>query len=299
MAAVCEELTNEEIAVFARDDEEALETLIRRNEGFIVFMVSGFLEQSNCYDHYRRNCYEDYTQICRISIMKAVKNYDPGSGIKFLTYAGRIMWNDMLRQLKKDEDYRINMTGVPAGEDTAAEECDEEYGDTYDNGYEDSQTDDLNSLPSSVICASKGPMAIEQEEAEEGTAPAYLDWYFCYMQGIQERETGMLSTDPPEKQKGIERYENCKETDYSWKYPVFHEALQNLQTVTVIQELFAEHFDAAQREYLVYRYGLIDLTPKNRTEAAEHFNLSVSYARKIEKNGLALLKNKLQIEHWL
>ena len=299
MTAACDELTNEELAVFAREDDKALETLIHRNEGFTVRMASGFLEQSSCYDHYRRNYYEDYTQICRISIMKAVKNYDPGSGIRFLTYAARIMWNDMLRQLKKDADYRVNMTSVLAEEDTAAEECDEEYGDTYDNGYEDSKAGDLNSLPSAVFRASKESMVIEQEEADEGICPAWVDGCSCYMKGISERETGTLSTDPPEKQKGIERYETCKETGYSWKYPVFHEALKNLQTVTAIQELFDEHFNAMQREYLIYRYGLMDLTPKKRTEAAEHYNLSVSYAGKIEKNGLAVLRNKLQTEHLL
>ena len=72
MTAACDELTNEELAVFAREDDKALETLIHRNEGFTVRMASGFLEQSSCYDHYRRNYYEDYTQICRIYMLMTV-----------------------------------------------------------------------------------------------------------------------------------------------------------------------------------------------------------------------------------
>ena len=62
--------------------------------------------------------------------------------------------------------------------------------------------------------------------------------------------------------------------------------------------LLDERFDAAQQEYLIYRFGLKDLTPKTLKEAAEHFYLSVSYAKKIEKKGIETLRDILR-NNWL
>jgi len=67
-----------------------------------------------------------------------------------------------------------------------------------------------------------------------------------------------------------------------------------MQIKKILQTLLDERFDPAVREYLIYRFGLKDLTPKTLKETADHFYLSVSYAKKIEKEGLETLRNNLQ-----
>ena len=54
-----------------------------------------------------------------------------------------------------------------------------------------------------------------------------------------------------------------------------------------------EHFDPAQKEYFIYRFGLKDLIPKKLKKAAEHFHFPVSYVKKIEAEGLRTLNKKL------
>ena len=291
MTAACSEWTNEELAVLARNDQAALETLVRRNEGFVILMVSEFQKRNGYHDP---NDFEDYCQICRISIVKAVKNFDPGAGTKFITYAGRIMRNDMMKQLEKDKVFCEKVAGELNEEiDTTAEECDEEYGDAYDNRFEDRRSYDLDILPSSVIYIHKTPVPVERTEIDDEARSARLGHYFGLIREILEEGTEEAPKDPSKRDKRKIKYENNKETEHSWKYPVFHEALQDLQINKILKELFDNRFDSAQREYLIYRFGLKDLVQKNLKETAEHFHLRVSYARKIEEEGLETLRDKL------
>ena len=77
-------------------------------------------------------------------------NYRASSGVKFATYAGKKMYHDMLREFAGDSEYRNFISDTVSEEDdTSAEECDEEYGDAYDNIFE-SRHEDI--LDTSYLC---------------------------------------------------------------------------------------------------------------------------------------------------
>lgn len=285
------EQSNEELAVLARENKDALEKLVCQNEGLVILLTSALLKRNGDHDPYD---FDDYSQICRMSIVKAVKNYDPDNGVRFMTYAGRIMRNDMLRQMEKDNAFRENIIEEYTEEkDTTAEESDEEYGDSYDNRFENLRSHDVNVLPSTYISNANDPAPIEWNAVDEKSTTIRLGHYSDFLQKFFEEKEQENPDNPAEKRERKVVYLTNKETEYSWKYPIFFKALYNLQTETVLQELLDDRFDSAQREYLVYRFGLKDLIPKTIKEAAEHFHLSVSYAKRIEKKGLHVLKEKL------
>jgi len=230
-----------------------------------------------------------------MSIVKAVKNYDPDAGVRFATYAGRIMRNNMLRQQEKDNAFHYNNIEEYIEEnDTSAEECDEEYGDAYDNSFERQKSYDLNILPSSYARYSKESALIEQNKADTEAMAVRFNRYSALLGEIYEEKAQEATKESPEKRKDKVLYLSSKETNLSWKYPIFYQALNNLQIKKILQTLLDERFDPAVREYLIYRFGLKDLTPKTLKETADHFYLSVSYAKKIEKEGLETLRNNLQ-----
>lgn len=290
------DLTNEELAVLSKKDEEALNRLISQNEGFVVFMASRFLSRKGFHDHIRTGMIEDYKQICRIAISRAVKNYKAGSAARFMTYAGKIMYHDMTKQLAKDLPYRENIIDtIPEEEDTLVEECDEEYGDAYDNIFENRKARDLEDiLPSLRWTYSKLKEEDDRDQREED-AFVRLGSYTILLKQIAEpdpKETEEKSEPKKKKYKGV--YIKEKETDNSWKYPIYHKALNNLQIKAMLTELLDKNCDEAQREYLVYRYGLKSMEPQKLKDAAEHYNLTLSSAKKIEKAGFACLRTGLR-----
>lgn len=187
MTTEYEEATNEELAVLAREDTVALEQLVTQNEGLVIFMTKNFLRRNGNDD---KNDLDDYSQICRMAIVKAVKNYEPNVGVRFITYAGRIMRNDMLRQLGKDNAFRNTFTEEYFEEsDILPEEYDEEYGDTYDNYFENASSKDQNILPSSIFCKSEKIALIEQNKIDEEAKSARLGQYSKFLQKIYAEET--------------------------------------------------------------------------------------------------------------
>ena len=300
MTPVCSELTNEELAVLAKDDESALERLIVKNDRFVIFMASKYLNASGYRDLYPSGYEEDLAQICRQSIVRAVKNYDPGRGVKFLTYGAKIMWRAMRKEFMKDEDFRNYEGGIfPDEEDPSPEENDDGYVDPLDVIIKNSLSDD-------------GYDSFEPYESDEEIAPERVKDYYDYLPKCTEEETRKEAEEirkeiKEEKKEETEEeeeekegpYESNKETEYSWKYPVFHKALHDMQMETMMRELFDEQFDEAHREYLIYRFGLKDLTPKTWKETSEHYNLRISYAKKIEKEALEELRDKLRMERLL
>lgn len=133
MTPVCSELTNEELAVLAKDDESALERLIIKNDRFVIFLASKYLNASGYRDLYPSGYEEDLAQICRQSIVRAVKNYDPGRGVKFLTYGAKIMRRAMRKEFMKDEDFRNYEGGIFLEEENpSSEENDDGYTDPFD-----------------------------------------------------------------------------------------------------------------------------------------------------------------------
>ena len=300
MTPVCSELTNEELAVLAKDDEAALERLIVKNDRFVIFMASKYLNASGYRDLYPSGYEEDLAQICRQSIVRTVKNYDPSRGVKFLTYGAKIMRRAMRKELMKDEDFRNNEGGIfPEEEDPSSEKNDDGYTDPLDVIIKNSLSDD-------------GYVLSEPDESDEEFRPEHLKDYYVHLPRYTEEETRKETEEirteiKEEKKEETEEeeeekkgpYKSNKETEHSWQYPVFHKALHDMQMETMMRELFDEQFDEAHREYLIYRFGLKDLTPKTWKETAEHFNLRISYAKKIEKEALMALRDKLQIEHLL
>lgn len=285
-------MTNEELVVLARENKAALEQLVCQNEGLVVLLTSEFLKRNGDYDSYD---FEDYSQICRMSIVKAVKNYDPDAGIRFMTYAGRIMRNDMLRQVEKDNAFRENVIEEYIEEkDTTAEDCDEEYGDAYDNRFENRRSYDVNVLPSTYINSSKDPAVIERNEIDADSRDNRLGRYDDLLQTFLDEKEPKKPDSPAEKGESKVVYLAHKEIEYSWKYPIFYKALSNLQIETVLKELLGEQFDPAQRAYLIYRFGLKDLAPKTMKEAAEYFHLRLTYAKTIEKKGIVTLRDILR-----
>ena len=292
------ELANEELALLAKDDDvEALGMLISRNEGFVVFMASHFLARRGCHDRSGMCTMEDYEQICRLAIIRAVNNYEMDSSARFMTYAGKIMHRDMARQFTKDLSFREYITGTIIGEDdTLAEECDEEYGDDYDNGFEKRKAHSLEGMLPSLRF--RYFSRIKQDDTEgQRDVDAVVDRgsYEFLLEPVNEsepEETEDIAEPKRKKYRGI--YTGEKETGDSWKYPVCHEALKNLQMKEMLAALYDEEFDEAQREYLIYRYGLENQDPHKLKETAEHFHLTLANARKIEKAGLEALGKKLQ-----
>lgn len=291
------DLTNEELAVLAKKDEEALNRLICQNEGFVVFMASLFLTKKGSRDLFSMDVIEDYKQICRIAICRAVKNYKANSAARFMTYAGRIMHHDMVRQYSKDLSYREYIIDtLSEEEDTLAEECDEEYGDAYDNVFENKKSVDLEEILPSLQCVQsqmiKQDTENQQSEADFMRLGSYVFFFRQADTPDEPKKTKGKTGQKKKKYKGI--YIGEKETDDSWKYPVYHQALNNLQIEALLEALYDKNFDEAQREYLSYRYGLENQDPHKPKETAEHFHLTLANARKIEKAGLDALGKKLQ-----
>lgn len=290
------DLTNEELAVLAKKDEDALNRLVSRNEGFVVFMASLFLTKKGFRGLFSMDVIEDYKQICRIAICRAVKNYKAGSAARFMTYTGRIMHRDMARQYSKDLSYREYITDtLPEEEDTLAEECDEEYGDAYDNGFENKKAVNLDDILPSL--QHTYPQLIKEDTEGEQSEDDFIlpgPYVFFFKQAAApgpDKSEGKAGQ-KKKKYKGI--YLGEKNTDDSWRYPVYHEALNNLQIEALLEALYGKNFDEAQREYLSYRYGLENLDPQKLRDTAEHFNLTLANARKIEKAALNSLERKLR-----
>lgn len=310
MTQACSKMTNEELAILAKDDAEALKVLVVKNERFVYFLAHSFLKSRGLKELYSADFIEDLAQICREGIVKGVKNYDPKYRTKFLTYAAKIMRNDMLEALVREQIFRSN-----EGEDFPEEEDHslEEYGE----GYIDPLDDDAEALS-----PEDGSVLFEQDDLDDKIRPAKKRNYYYYfpkvtpeqekkeIEAIKKRieaekkaedEPEPESEDPKKKKnkKGPYDENNYKKTEPGWKYPVFHKTLHDMQMETVLRELYSDHFDAAQREYLIYRFGLKDLIPKTWKESAEHFNLRISYAKKIEKEALDALRGKLKQERLL
>lgn len=302
------DFSNEELALLAKDNNcEALNLLISKNEGLVVYMSSRFLTMHGFNDYKSTGLDEDYKQICRISISKAVRNYNASSGVKFATYAGKIMYHDMIREFTNDSEYRIFFTDtLLEDDDCSAEECDEEYGDAYDNRFERRRDDIFDTrLPSSVfLSSSKVTVDSESDEQDafEGRMLTYAFMLDTIMKPAQEsvsepaEEKPAKNKDTAKKKKYIGVYDQEKETELSWKYPIYHKALHNLQLQTVRKDIDSPSFLEAHRMILDYRYGLTDLEPHTLKETAEHFNVTPAYIKEQEKAALLRLKVILMIK---
>jgi RNA polymerase sporulation-specific sigma factor len=86
-------LTNEELIKLAKDgDKEAYEFFFSKNDGLNYHFARKYSNIDNI---------EDLASISRIGMMKAYKSFNLDKGIKFATYASRIMVNEILMYNRK------------------------------------------------------------------------------------------------------------------------------------------------------------------------------------------------------
>ena len=66
--------------------------------------------------------------------------------------------------------------------------------------------------------------------------------------------------------------------------------IENLDTEEALYKLINTRLEPREREIIIQRYGLYDVTPKTQHEIAEKCNISRSYVSRIEKRALEKLK---------
>lgn len=110
-------LSNEELIERYRNEIDE----IKKDE-----ILSCFFEKNNKYAHYIAKKYkhhdlvhEDIVGLATIGMMKALHSFDLTKGFKFITYATRLMVNEILMQFRK-ADYKKNVISldVPLSNDT-------------------------------------------------------------------------------------------------------------------------------------------------------------------------------------
>ena len=188
------------------------------------------------------------------------------------------------------------ITGTLVEEDgILAEECDEEYGDDYDNDFENKKAVNLENVLPSLLCKYPQMIKADTENQQSEDDFMHMDPFVFFYTPADAPEPEKTENKPEYKKKKYKSiYIGEKNTNDSWEYPVYHKALNNLQIEAALEALYDKDFDEAQREYLIYRYGLENQDPQKLKETAEHFNLTLANAKKIEKAGLDALGKKLQ-----
>jgi len=53
---------------------------------------------------------DDLISVGNIGLVKAINNYDPSKGVKFLTFAGRVIFNEILMAIKKNKKHTHNVS---------------------------------------------------------------------------------------------------------------------------------------------------------------------------------------------
>ncbi len=188
------------------------------------------------------------------------------------------------------------ITGTLVEEDgILAEECDEEYGDDYDNDFENKKAVNLENVLPSLLC--KYPQMIKADTENQYSEDDFMSmdpfvFFYTPTDAPELEKTENKTEHNKKKYKSV--YFGEKNTNDSWEYPVYHKALHDLQIKAMLEALYDKDFDEAQREYLIYRYGLENQDPQKLKEMAEHFNLTLANAKKIEKADLDALRKKLQ-----
>lgn len=96
-------LTNEELIILAKNNEQAKEYFFKRNENFSYFVAHKFFKKTNIE-------LEDLVQIASIGMVKAFNSFKPEKNIKFATYAYMCMRNEILMVLRKKQPKLISIS---------------------------------------------------------------------------------------------------------------------------------------------------------------------------------------------
>ena len=83
-------------------DEEAIKTLVQKNEPLIRSIIRKFTG--------RGTEYEDLFQIGSMGFMKAIRNYDETYGVRFSTYAVPLVMGEIKRFLRDDGMIKVSRT---------------------------------------------------------------------------------------------------------------------------------------------------------------------------------------------
>lgn len=90
----------EQIKKAQSGDEEAMELLLKENEGLVVHVARRF---------FNRGCeQEDLFQIGRIGLMKAIRGFDVSRGLCFSTYAVPMIMGEIRRFLRDDGIVKVS-----------------------------------------------------------------------------------------------------------------------------------------------------------------------------------------------
>ncbi|MDP2892221.1 MAG: SigB/SigF/SigG family RNA polymerase sigma factor [Bacillota bacterium] len=99
-------LTHEQTLELLRNaqggDEEAIKTLVQKNEPLIRSIIRKFTG--------RGTEYEDLFQIGSMGFMKAIRNYDETYGVRFSTYAVPLVMGEIKRFLRDDGMIKVSRT---------------------------------------------------------------------------------------------------------------------------------------------------------------------------------------------
>jgi RNA polymerase sporulation-specific sigma factor len=88
---------NEELIRLAREgDTAAEEELLLNNYSFCYFIANKYLNNNTGFDK------DDLASIAKVGLYKAYKTFDLNKGIKFLTYASKVMTNEVLMSFRKN-----------------------------------------------------------------------------------------------------------------------------------------------------------------------------------------------------
>lgn len=88
------------IKMSQQGDKEAQALLLKNNIGLIKSIVKRFLNRG--YE------YEDLFQLGSIGLLKAIKNFDPGYGVRFSTYAVPMIAGEIKRFLRDDGMIKVS-----------------------------------------------------------------------------------------------------------------------------------------------------------------------------------------------
>ena len=101
--------TNEELCALAKGgDEGTVEALIKNNTNFLLAWANQFSSQ---YAEFGAED-NDLIQEGRLALVEATQGYDPGTGYKYLTYAGKSVRNRMYRYCQQQRSLFVNRIQV-------------------------------------------------------------------------------------------------------------------------------------------------------------------------------------------
>lgn len=92
-----EAMTNEALCELAqRGDEDAVNVLIWRNEGFLLQIAGELYRKLFTHSRDYSAALEDALQVARLAFWDAIETFDPARGAKLTTYARTCVWNRIL-----------------------------------------------------------------------------------------------------------------------------------------------------------------------------------------------------------